>query len=95
MNITQPLSREAIEKSKQDIDNSVQDTLLSKLISETNEQINAATIRNQSICCVHVPAVVFGYPAYSVQDVTKRLKLAYEQSGFKTSTKENTVYISW
>jgi len=95
MNEVKPLSRQAINKSKQDISSSLQDTIVCKLIEDTNQGISDAVIRNSGSYRVQVPAVVFGFPAFSVKEIAQRLKEAYEQSGFDVTVRDNVVAISW
>lgn len=95
MNTSKPVTRDAVEKSKEDIGNSLQRNLLDKLILETNKEINDATVRNQTACEIIVPSVMFGYPAYSAQEIAKQLSNVYSCAGFATETHHNAVLIRW
>lgn len=91
-----PITREDVEKSKKDISSALQDTLLRKLVEDTNKGINEAVLRNQTFYNVQVPSVVLGFPTYSTCEIAKKLESIYASSGFDTQViKLNTVVISW
>lgn len=92
---TVPLTREAVERSKQDVSSSVQDTLVKKLIEDTNQGISDAVIRNLSSYTIHVPVVVFGFPAFNPTDVAKKLGEVYTRSGFVVKCYGSVVDVSW
>jgi hypothetical protein len=90
-----PISREAVQKSVQDISSSLQSSLVQKLIEDTNQGISDAVIRNMKSYSVQVPAVVFGLPAYNARDIASTIKDMYGKRGFQTSLKKNVVTLSW
>lgn len=95
MNSAVPISREAVQKSVQDISSSIQENLVQRLIEDTNQGISEAILRNLNSYCIHVPIVVFGFPAYNANNVANELNRLYSSKGFDTYKKDNIVILSW
>jgi hypothetical protein len=94
----QPLTRDAVAKSKQDISTALQETLVHKLIEEVNIGIQSSLVQHRDYYRVTIPAVIFGYPVYSAREVATLLKDKYQSSGFTTLLEGrggNTLVIRW
>lgn len=95
MNQSKALTCDAVKKSQNDINNALQEKILTRLIEDVNDHLNDAVIGNRKSYTATVPSVVFGFPTYSVENVVQRLKETYEQNGFSVSAYKNQITIKW
>jgi hypothetical protein len=89
----QPLTRDAVARSKQDISTALQETLVHKLIEEVNDGIRSSVVQHRDYYRLTVPAVIFGYPTYSAREITFLLRDKYLSSGFTTAVEGGTTLV--
>jgi len=94
----QPLTRDSVTRSKHDISTALQESLVQKLIEEVNDGITSSVVQHRDCYRVTIPAVIFGYPAYSAREIASLLQDKYRSNGFTTLLEGvggNTLVIRW